>query len=371
MLDTLQGKPLEVIRQNGSFTWSSGKTFNYQWIVKGDTKSYRLTIKRHGGIWNPADKTWHFGGDTLPDEIRALVKASPAPLFQMTEPTAPAPVEVETPVEEAPPAPQPSALITIASEVIPKWFTPPSWWAYINLYIAYRPATAIVGPAGNGKTTTAEIALKAQGYDYEIMSCTDRTEVVDLIGGTVLTVEGEQWRDGLVTKAFREGKAVVLDEADALDPRVMMSLQTALLDPGPDNASRFITTPEGKVFPAGKCPIVMTMNTVGSGATRQYVGRNRLDSATLDRISMLQTKYENEVKILTARKVEKKLATEIVKWAEQTRKKIDEAGLALVLSPRALLRIAQCVELFSFNLDLAVELEFYGRIAPDQVELVR
>lgn len=358
-----------VERGAGSFAFKNGAEFPYQLSVYGDTKPHRVVIKSLGGVWDWREKKWRFSASELPADLRSLIErvnteAVETPVAESTPPTLKASV----------PAKQQSlsqTLFDINEDTIPEWFTPPSWWTYINLYIAHRPATTIVGPAGNGKTTTAEIALTAQGYDYEIMSCTDRTEVVDLVGGTVLTAEGEQWRDGLVTRCFKEGKAVILDEADALDPRVMMSLQTALLDPGPDETSRFVTTPDGKVFPAGNCPILMTMNTVGSGATRQYVGRNRLDSATMDRLSVIQTKYENETDILKARGVSATLAGQIIKWAENTRKRIDEAGLALVLSPRTLMRVAESIETFMLPFDLAVNLEFYSRIDPDQVELVK
>ena len=250
---------------------------------------------------------------------------------------------------------------------LPTWFIPPSWWTRLNTYLMTlnRPSIAIVGPAGNGKTSTAEMALQANDINYYIMNCTDRTEVSDLIGGDKIRAGGEEFVEGIVLKAFREGKGVILDEADALDPRVMMSLQTALLDPGPDGTSRFIALPSGeKVYPADKCPILMTLNTFGTGANRQYNGRNKLDSASIDRLTVISTGFENETAILKGRGYDSMLASRIVGWAQQIRIKIDEAGLPLILSPRTMLKIAQCVKQAGWELEEAIKWEYFEAIDP-------
>lgn len=253
------------------------------------------------------------------------------------------------------------------SEKLPAWYIPPSWWGRLNTYLntLARPSIAIVGPAGNGKTTSTEMAMLANDISYYIMNCTDRTEVTDLIGGDKIRAGGEEFVEGIVLKAFREGKGVILDEADALDPRVMMSLQTALLDPGPDGTSRFIALPSGeKVYPTGLCPIIMTLNTFGTGANRQYNGRNKLDSASIDRLTVISTGFENEIAVLKARGYDKALATKICNWANGIRQKIDEAGLPLILSPRTMLKVAQCIKDAGWTFQDAIEFEYYQAIDP-------
>lgn len=264
-------------------------------------------------------------------------------------------------------------LTTALADKLPSWFIPPSWWTRLNTYLTTlaRPSIAIVGPAGNGKTSTAEMALQANSIEYYIMNCTDRTEVSDLIGGDKIRNGGEEFVDGIVLKAFKEGKGVILDEADALDPRVMMSLQTALLDPGPDGTSRFIALPSGeKVYPTGLCPILMTLNTFGTGANRQYNGRNKLDSASIDRLTVISTGFENEVEILKGRGYDKLLSQRIVTWSTDIRKKIDDAGLPLILSPRTMLKIAQCIKTADWSFDEAVKWEYFEAIDPTYRELL-
>lgn len=341
------------------------------WEIPGNDATYNIKgwFGRSGFRWDRVEQVWRFRGE-LPAIIRAKAdKVIPYPKPGETAPEPDtAPVEIiETPKPEQPAQqeqPKPALTIVTHDDRLPGWFVKPSWWKYFIVYANYRPAVALVGPAGNGKTTAAEMAFKALDMDYYILSCTDRTEVVDLVGGTVLTAEGEQWRDGLVTRAFKEGKGIILDECDALDPRVMMALQTATLDPGPDNTARFVTANGEKVYPTGKCPLIATFNTFGTGANRQYVGRNKLDGASLDRWTMLSTAYENEIEMLTGRGTARALAQKIVRWANSTRKKIDDAGAPLILSPRTLFRIAECVEKFGWDFEMACDLEFTGRVDP-------
>ncbi len=329
------------------------------WIVTGETWLRRRTFAAHGAIWDKTEKVWIINGD-MPEEIERLITQWDWNTAAQPPQTAP---EVAIPT---------LPLIPVAPDSgLPGWFVAPSWWATIQLYIQYRPAIAVVGPAGNGKTTAVEQALSFLNIPFVSLSCTDRTEVVDLVGGTVLTVNGEEWRDGLATTAFREGKAVVLDEADALDPRVFMALQNALQDGGMDGKARFINTPSGRVYPGDACPIILCMNTTGDGPNRAYVGRNRLDAASLDRLSYISTSYENEIEILIGRGYSRFTAQRVVAWASTTRQKINDNGLSMTLSPRTLLRMAQGIEAFSWSLETAAEMEFFTRMDADKQNILR
>jgi len=332
-----------------------GKTFlggdTFRRIAKNE--ALRQQVKAAGGQWSKELLAWVFDGP-LPGFLVGLVEVAPSDSAALS-----AADEAQVVAQEAVPT------------ALPTWFTPPSWYQLIELFLRHRPAIAVVGPCGNGKTTGVEVALGALGMPFVSLSCTDRTEVLDLVGGTVLTATGEEWRDGLVTRAFREGLAVVLDEADTLDPRVMMALQNALQDAGPDGRARYINTPDGRVYPAAACPIVLCMNTHGGGGSRAYNGRNKLDAASLDRLSFISTGYENEVKILTARGYKVRTAEQIVEWAQATRQKIDEAGMAMTLSPRTLLRMAQCIDTFGWTLRMAAEVEFFSRMEADKARNLR
>lgn len=113
------------------------------------------------------------------------------------------------------------------------------------------------------------------------------------------------------------------------------------------------------------------MNTYGDGGNRTYNGRNKLDAASMDRFSVITTTYENEEGIITARGYKASTAKQVVRWADGVRSKIQEAGLALPLSPRTLLRVAQAVDIFGWSLDTAVQTEFLSRMDAERAALLK
>jgi hypothetical protein len=239
-----------------------------------------------------------------------------------------------------------------------------------------RPAIALVGPSGNGKTTVSETVLAQLGYETIVIDCNESIEVADLIGAMSYDPKvGEVWRDGKVTKAFREGKAILFNEFDALNPRVALCLQSVFQDAGPAKKGRYVTlagnVDEDRVYPVGDCPIILTMNTYGNGATRQYVGRNTLDAATLDRITLITTGYENEAQIIESHGYSEDVGRKLEAWARALRVKIESQALRIILSPRTLLRMAQKIERHGKTFEAAVQKEFMGRLDPDVQSLLR
>lgn len=335
--------------------------------VTGDTWLRRKMLAAAGGQWSKGSNAWVFKDvpKGLEDLLTWLPELNAANVVVQVESASPAALAQEASETATPTAP------TVVSVSYPAWYVAPSWGAKLVKYLKWgRPAIAIVGPTGNGKTTATEETLKALGAEFIAISCNDQLTPLDLVGGRTIVNGSEAWVDGPVTRAFREGKAIVLDEADTLDPRTAMCLQNVLQDAGADGKARYINTPEGRVYPAGACPVILCMNTVGSGANRQYSGRNALDLAMLDRLSFIQTGYENEIDIIAKRGYGGAIAKRVVEWAEKTRQKIDASGLRVSLSPRTLLRVAQqvaCGERF----EVAIEDEFFSRLASDLVEFVK
>lgn len=374
----------------------------HAWVISGDTWDYKERIAKKATFalskkeYRRFGKVWIFEGKTLPEEISRLVdwgksggeKPQDAPPAERGE-TAKVeeqPTESKKRSRHTKLRPAKRAIVKkqdSKERVIPPTgdtFVAPSWWNLLCTYLmkgAARPAIAIVGPAGNGKTTTAEAALRALYGDegYIVIDAEPTTEAIDLIGTNTLTPQGEVWKDGKVTKAFREGKAVLINEYDALDPRVAMCLQSALQDAGPSGKGRYVTTPGNRdgdrVYPAGECPVILTMNTYGSGPNRQYVGRNKQDAANLDRLTFISTTYENEDQILRRRGHKAQTAKQIVAWAHRTRQNIERAALTIILSNRTLIRMAQGIDVYGWTFEQAVEQEFMGRLDAETREQVK
>jgi MoxR-like ATPase len=313
------------------------------WTISGDTYPHRVMLKAEGCKWDWANKVWTYTGETLPERVAALAV-------------------IEGPACAVTPQAQPAGN-----------FIKPVYWSDLCAYLtpgASRPAVALVGPAGNGKTTAAEAVCEAMGHDYVVIDATEYLEPADLVGAmTYDPALGEVWRDGPVAKAFREGRAVIINEFDALNPRAALCLQSVCQDPGSSGRGRYVTLPgnpdEDRVFPSGDCPLIVTMNTFGTGATREYVGRNAMDAATADRFTIIATGYEHEAEILKLNGYSSQTARRLAEWAAVMRNRIEREALRVILSMRTLLRMAQAIERYGWTFDDAVEKEFLGRVDPD------
>src|ERR1700742_354147 len=254
---------------------------------------------------------------------------------------------------------------------------PLSWYKRIRDDVKLGRTIAVRGPAGNGKSTGVKTVLTELGYTIYHMDCTDTVTADQLIGGLVPEPDGTGaikmvFRPGVFAKAFSDPKgAIQLDEFDALDPRVALCLQSALHRAFQDK-KRFLAAPdmeEGGIEAVGNCPIIVTMNTYGSGATREYVGRNAIDMASLDRFnSIIDTNYEHEEKIIQFAGYNKVNCEKIVSYAKQIRKKIDENQLRIIISTRRLIDIAESMEKLKINMRKAFQREFYERLEPMDIK---
>jgi cobaltochelatase CobS len=135
----------------------------------------------------------------------------------------------------------------------------------------------LVGPAGTGKTTAARKAAEALGLGFSCLSVGPQTSKSDLLG---FVDAGGTYRESLFVQAYRDGGVFLLDEIDAGNAGVLTVLNAAL-------AGDVMATPVGMVKRSPRFLTVAGANTYGQGASRQYVGRNQLDAATLDRFAVL------------------------------------------------------------------------------------
>jgi len=244
-----------------------------------------------------------------------------------------------------------------------------SWHETLATDVNLGRTVAIIGSSGNGKSYGVKHVLEQLGFNIYHMDCTDSVTVDQLVGGITPEPDGVGgirmvFKEGLFAKAFSDPKAAIqLDEYDALDPRVAMSLQSALHRNAKGRWLSCQDHPDGGIRAAGLCPIVVTMNTFGDGPTREYVGRNTLDAANKDRFdTIIITDYENEQDILVSNGFSKKQSEQIVSMAERYRKAINEKGLRVILSTRRLINIAECIHSLKMSIEGAFERDFLNRL---------
>ena len=204
---------------------------------------------------------------------------------------------------------------------------PMQWHQRLRDDVILGRTIAVRGPAGNGKSTGVKATLESLGYTAYQLDCTDTTTPEQLVGGLVPEPDGKGgirmvFKAGLFAKAFADPNgAIQLDEFDALDPRAAMCLQSAL-HRALDGKGRWVAIPDhdaGGVRSEGTCPVVVTMNTYGSGATREYVGRNALDAASMDRFdSLIDTGYEQEERVIKAAGFNQAPSARLMRFAQAT-----------------------------------------------------
>ena len=161
---------------------------------------------------------------------------------------------------------------------------------------AARRNILLVGPAGSGKTHLACQVADALGLAFAHISCSAGMSEGQLTGRLLPVGEGgrfEYVRSDFV-RCYEDGGVFLFDEIDAADSNTLLVLNSALANGQMALANR----PENPV--AKKHPdfvAIAAANTFGTGADRQYVGRNQLDESTLDRfrIGQVEMDYDAEV----------------------------------------------------------------------------
>jgi cobaltochelatase CobS len=185
--------------------------------------------------------------------------------------------------------------------------------------VKHKIPAFLVGPAGSGKTTVAENVAKKFGMDFYCMSVGNQTTKSDLLG--FISATGN-YVSTVFRTAFEEGGVFLLDEIDAGNSNVLTILNSAL-------ANGYCSFPDGMVKRHKNFCCIASGNTIGQGANKQYVGRNQLDGATLDRFTKIDWTYDEVL--------EKKISKNNG-WTNRVqaiRKICNDMGLKLIISPRA------------------------------------
>jgi MoxR-like ATPase/preprotein translocase subunit YajC len=152
-------------------------------------------------------------------------------------------------------------------------------------YAALRLSPLLVGMAGTGKTHAGEQTAVALGLPFYSMSVGAQTSKSDIIG--YMAANG-QYVSTHFRKAYEEGGVFLMDEIDAGNANVLIQINAALSNGLCAFPDKMVKRHEDFVF-------IASANTFGNGANRQYVGRNQLDAATLDRFAVIEWFIDDEL----------------------------------------------------------------------------
>ena len=152
-------------------------------------------------------------------------------------------------------------------------------------YSAMRLNPLLVGMAGTGKTHAGEQTAKALGLNFYAMSVGAQTSKSDIIG--YMDASGNYVRTHF-RDAYENGGVFLMDEIDAGNSNVLIQINSALSNGLCAFPDKMVARHEDFVF-------IASANTFGNGANRQYVGRNQLDAATLDRFALIEWYIDDEL----------------------------------------------------------------------------
>lgn len=178
----------------------------------------------------------------------------------------------------------------------------------------------LTGPAGSGKTTGAEQAAEALALPFRSISVCGQTPASTLLG--YMDAQGRYVRTAF-REAYELGAVFLLDEMDAGNPNVLAVLNSALAN----GACEF---PDARVKRHENFRCVAACNTYGTGRTSEYVGRNPIDAATLDRFVVIEWGYDETI--------ERERCADALAWAafvQAFRAAVNERGIKHIVSPRA------------------------------------
>lgn len=224
----------------------------------------------------------------------------------------------------------------------------------------------LVGPAGTGKSTLAMAACKelfniegsmedvVKSDKFAQISFSPDTVSADMLGFT--DVNGV-FHETDIIRVFRDGGLILFDEMDDADASLLVKLNTML-------ANRVIPTPKGVVTQHPDCYIVGTANTYGTGGNSMYVGRSRLDAATLDRWKMATIYIDYDTRLeagICNAKLDPKQAGEITTVAKVIREMIGANKWKQICSTRFVIdccnmmangyKINNCIDTFLLSWD--------------------
>lgn len=177
------------------------------------------------------------------------------------------------------------------------------------------------GPAGTGKSHLAWQIAEALDLPFACMSFCGQSTKSDLLG--YMDAHGNYIATPFY-EIYKNGGVFCLDEMDAANPNLINLLNGGL-------AGKMMSFPCGMVSRHPDFICVASANTFGTGSTEQYIGRNPLDAASLDRFQKITIDYCTKLE----RSLYSESACQMV-WAERKRL---EGRTGFVLSMRTINRI--------------------------------
>jgi len=216
----------------------------------------------------------------------------------------------------------------------------------------------IVGPAGSGKGFLAQHLAEALDQRFGFISCSEGMSEGMLLGRGVPLANEFLYLQSSFVDFYENGGVFLLDEIDAANPNVLLIINECLSSPHLSIPNR-VDNPYAvrhKDFYA-----IVAANTWGTGPNMEYVGRNRLDAAFLNRFvgSQIELGYDAKIEGSIAKAyMGPKEAKDVLRRFWGIRKKLEDLNIRRVWSTRGLEKM--CIALSAGD-DMATVLDAHTR----------
>jgi len=192
----------------------------------------------------------------------------------------------------------------------------------------------LCGPSGTGKSHLIEDCARALGFstdnkNYEYLKGSAGVTESHMTGR--MTFDGT-FIDGSVSRAFRDGSFLCLDEFDGFDANAGLVFNSVLDNQG------VLATPNDKENPFARkhddFHVAVASNTWGDGNDFNFAGRGQLDLATLDRLQAVKVYVDYD------KNIERALAGNYTNMADclwSLREKCDKNHVRRTISTRLFL----------------------------------
>lgn len=217
----------------------------------------------------------------------------------------------------------------------------------------------MVGPAGCGKTFLGEKVADALGLKFHTISCSVGMSESQLAGWLLPTGSNGkfEYHASPFVRCYEEGGVFLFDEIDSADPNALTFINAAL-------ANGHMTVPQritnSRIAKHKDFVCLAAANTFGLGADMQYVGRNQLDAATLDRFRAGIVTMDYDPKVESAL-----CDAEVLVWGRGIRKQISQHGLQRIMSMRTLISFTKMKKSYGWGKDRWAE-QFFADWTADE-----
>lgn len=214
------------------------------------------------------------------------------------------------------------------------------------------PNVWLAGPSQSGKTTAAHMVADALGLPFDFHGAMEMAH--ELLG---YRDANGNYHETAFVRLYRDGGVCLLDECDGWASEATLALNAAL-------ANGQCPTPDGTIQRHKDFICLAAGNTWGSGATADYIGRNKLDGAFMQRFPV-KLAWDYDWKLVDKFSGNPDFSARV----RRANKAAEKAGLKVLITP-AHAKAGAALIAAGFTEDDAASMTYLADLTKEQRDMV-